>query len=132
TATPSPTPTSTGTTTPCSMTFTDVQPSDYFYEAVRYLYCHGVISGYAGNTFRPYNLTTRSQLAKIAVLAFGLPLYIPPTPTSPPSPSCHEFRPPTPSPPGHISKTLHPASTSPPPDHPTLSPRPFRPQTPPN
>jgi hypothetical protein len=56
------------------MTFTDVQPSDYFYEPVRYLYCAGVISGYADNTFRPYNNTTRGQLTKIVVLAEGFPI----------------------------------------------------------
>jgi hypothetical protein len=63
------------------LTFSDVQPTDYFYEAVRYLYCRGVISGYADNTFRPYNNTTRGQLTKIVVLAEGFPIYTPPTPT---------------------------------------------------
>jgi hypothetical protein len=73
TETPSSTPTSTSTytVTPCPMNFSDVQPSDYFYESVRYLYCAGVISGYADNTFRPYNNTTRGQLTKIIVLAEG-------------------------------------------------------------
>ena len=63
------------------MTFTDVSRSDYFYEPVLYLYCRGVISGYADGTFRPYNNTTRAQLAKIVVLGFGLSIYTPPTPT---------------------------------------------------
>src|SRR5207248_2708659 len=81
TATASPTPATspqatqtrvvTATPTSCAMTFGDVQPSDYFYEAVRYLYCAGVVSGYADNTFRPYNTTTRGQLCKIVVLAEG-------------------------------------------------------------
>lgn len=72
TSTPTNTPTSpAGTVTPCPIIFTDVSPSDYFYEAVRYLYCAGVISGYADNTFRPYNNTTRGQLSKIIVLAEG-------------------------------------------------------------
>jgi hypothetical protein len=53
------------------MTFSDVHPTDYFYEAVRYLYCRGVISGYSDNTFRPFNNTTRGQLTKIVVLAEG-------------------------------------------------------------
>ena len=75
------------------MPFSDVGTSDYFYEPVRYLYCHSVISGYADNTFRPYNLTTRSQLAKIAVLAFGLPLYTPPTPTFRDVPTTNPFYP---------------------------------------
>lgn len=64
---------STTTPTPgtCDMTFSDVQPSDYFYGAVRYLYCNGIITGYVDDTFRPYNNTTRGQLSKIAVLAMG-------------------------------------------------------------
>jgi hypothetical protein len=85
TTTPTPTITTTGTQTPgatetaavtaspttCAMSFSDVQPSDYFYEAVRYLYCAGVISGYSDGTFRPYNNTIRGQLSKIVVLAEG-------------------------------------------------------------
>jgi hypothetical protein len=70
--------TATATETPCGITFTDVHPSDYFYEPVRYLYCHGVISGYADNTFRPYNNTTRSQMVKIVVLGFAIAPYTPP------------------------------------------------------
>src|SRR5205823_5504253 len=73
--TPAPTPTA------CAITFTDVLPGDYFYEAVRYLYCHGVIAGYGDGTFRPFNNTTRGQLAKIIVLAEGWTIYMPPTPT---------------------------------------------------
>ncbi len=65
------------TSTPCAITFTDVHPLDYFYEGVTYLYCRGVISGYADNTFRPYKNTTRSQMVKIAVLGFSLPLWTP-------------------------------------------------------
>jgi plastocyanin len=48
---------------------------------VRHLYCEGVISGYADGTFRPYNNTTRGQMAKIVIIAFDYPIYIPPTPT---------------------------------------------------
>lgn len=59
-------------TTPCPpANFTDVHSTDYFYEAVNYLYCHGAISGYSDDTFRPYNTTTRGQLSKIVVLAEG-------------------------------------------------------------
>jgi hypothetical protein len=68
-----------------------VQPSDYFYEAVRYLYCAGVISGYSDGTFRPYNDTTRGQLTKIVVLAEGWPLYTPPAPTFSDVPTGHTF-----------------------------------------
>lgn len=35
------------------MSFSDVHPSDYFYQAVAYLYCHGTISACADGTFRP-------------------------------------------------------------------------------
>jgi len=73
------------------MNFTDVHPSDYFYEPVRYLYCRGVVSGYGDGTFRPYNLTTRGQLCKIVVLAEGWPLYTPPTPTFRDVPTGHTF-----------------------------------------
>src|SRR5439155_7228793 len=69
------------TPTLCAITFTDVLPTDYFYEPVRYLYCRGVISGYADHTFRPYNTTTRGQLCKIVVLAEAWPVYTPPAPT---------------------------------------------------
>lgn len=65
------TPTATVTGTPCDSHFSDVSPSDYFYEPVRYLYCHGAVSGYGDGTFRPYNNTTRGQLTKIVVLAEG-------------------------------------------------------------
>ncbi len=76
TATPaagSPTPTE----TVCPLTFRDVHSTDYFYEPVLYLACHGVISGYADGTFRPYNNTTRAQQVKIVVLGFGKPIVTP-------------------------------------------------------
>ncbi len=63
--------------TPCPINFSDVQPSDYFYTPVQYLYCRGVISGYADNTFRPNNPTTRAQLSKIVALGFALPSQTP-------------------------------------------------------
>jgi hypothetical protein len=57
-----------------------VHTTDYFYTPVQYLFCAHVISGYADNTFRPYNFTTRGQMVKIVVLGFGVPLSSP-TPT---------------------------------------------------
>jgi plastocyanin len=77
--TPAITPTSTATS--CSMPFTDVHTQDYFYVPARWLYCRGAISGYSDGTFRPYNNTTRGQMAKIVVLAYGLATYTPPAPT---------------------------------------------------
>src|SRR5207247_4044389 len=87
------TPASTPTTaaTPCSMPFVDVHTGDYFYEAARWLYCRGVISGYGDGTFRPYNLTTRGQLAKIVVLAEGWYFYTPPTQSFVDVPMSHTF-----------------------------------------
>ena len=79
------------TATPCTITFTDVSPSDYFYVPVQYLYCHGVISGYGDNTFWPSNSTTRGQLSKIVVLALGWDIYIPTTPTFTDVPTDHPF-----------------------------------------
>jgi hypothetical protein len=70
------------TATACVMSFTDVNPGDWFYEYVEYLYCHGVVNGY--NTtppcdtgtpcFKPGNTTTRGQLTKIVVLGFNFPI----------------------------------------------------------
>src|SRR5438477_6938038 len=73
--------TATLTATPCAIPFTDVHPTDYFYNGVRYLYCKGAISGYQGNVFLPYNNTTRGQLTKIVVLGYSFAIYTPPTPT---------------------------------------------------
>jgi hypothetical protein len=61
----------TATSVACDISFSDVDTSDYFYSAVRYLYCAGAISGYSDGTFRPYNNTTRGQLSKILTLAEG-------------------------------------------------------------
>ena len=68
----------TATPAECAINFSDVHPTDYFYTPVRYLVCNGVISGYADNTFRPYNNTTRSQMVKIVVLGYGIPITTPP------------------------------------------------------
>ena len=57
-------------------------PNDaYFYNGVRWLYCHGAISGYVDHTFRPNTYTTRGQMVKIVSLAYNLPAYHPATPT---------------------------------------------------
>jgi hypothetical protein len=76
-ATDTPTPSATSTATACAIVFSDVNPSDYFYTPVMYLACHGIISGYADGTFRPFNNTTRAQLSKIIVLAEGWQLDCP-------------------------------------------------------
>ena len=79
-STPTATPAPAGptlTATPCGFSFADVHPADYFYTAVQYLFCPGIISGYGDGTFRPYNNTTRSQMVKIVVLGFQVPAATP-------------------------------------------------------
>ncbi len=63
------------TRTPCSNSFSDVAPGDYFYQSAMYLSCNNVIGGYADGTFRPYNGMSRGQAAKVVVLAFGLAIH---------------------------------------------------------
>jgi hypothetical protein len=78
TNTPTATFTPSATPTPCTAgQFSDVLATDYFYVPVQYLSGQGVISGYADCTFRPFNNTTRSQLAKIVVLGFQIPAVTP-------------------------------------------------------
>ena len=82
TPTPSPMPGTPGPSpTACALGFSDVHPTDYFYQPVTYLACQGIISGYADGTFRPYAATTRAQMVKIVVLGFGPP-FVTPTPMS--------------------------------------------------
>jgi len=79
--------------TPCAIRFADVGRSDYFYMPVQYLACHGAVSGYSDGTFRPYNFTTRGQLAKVVALGFGFPLLTPTTPTFADVPATDVFYP---------------------------------------
>ena len=78
--TPTPAATATPSVTPTACTtgvYSDVHSGDYFYQAVGYLASNNIISGYNDCTFRPYNNTTRGQIAKIVVLAFNLPIQTP-------------------------------------------------------
>jgi hypothetical protein len=59
------------TPTACTVTFTDVQPTDTFYPFIRCLACRGIISGYADGTFRPNNNITRGQIAKMVANSAG-------------------------------------------------------------
>ncbi|MGA7733759.1 MAG: S-layer homology domain-containing protein [Chloroflexia bacterium] len=67
----------TATATACTLMFTDVPEGSTFYENIRCLACRGIINGYStgcetGNPcFRPGNLVTRGQLAKIVSNAAG-------------------------------------------------------------
>jgi hypothetical protein len=91
---PSATATATVTETPCAITFTDVS-TEYFAAPVRYLACHGIISGYSNGdgtlSYRPNNPTTRGQMVKIMVNAFGVPQSTPATPTFVDVPPAHPF-----------------------------------------
>jgi hypothetical protein len=52
--------------------FTDVFPSDYFYQAVNDLSARGVLAGYTDGTFKPNQQLTRAEAAKIIAYALGL------------------------------------------------------------
>jgi hypothetical protein len=54
--------------------FTDVPITDPNYAYIETAYNHGVISGYADSTFRPYNYVTRGQMSKMVVNAMGWPI----------------------------------------------------------
>jgi outer membrane protein assembly factor BamB len=88
TATP---PAATPTPGGCRITFSEVFPSDYYYEPVRYLYCAGILSGYSDNTFRPAAGTTRGQMVKIIANAYHIPAYTPPQPTFSDVPAAQPF-----------------------------------------
>jgi S-layer homology domain len=81
TAIASPTPASTWTPGPCGMNFSDLPESYWAYSYVSYLYCEGVISGYADGTFRPNEGSSRGQFAKMLVLGLGWVPYNPLEPT---------------------------------------------------
>ncbi len=57
------------TLNPTRPTFSDVGQDHTFYRYIETAYAHGVISGYADNTFRPDLFVSRSQVAKMLVLA---------------------------------------------------------------
>jgi hypothetical protein len=59
----------------CAFNLSDVPSGNEFYTYIRDLYCRNpkVITGFSDGTFRPYDPTKRSQLAKMLVLAFNIP-----------------------------------------------------------
>jgi uncharacterized protein YkwD len=59
--------------------FSDVPPSNPFYAFVETAVNRGMIAGYSDGTFRPNASITRSQLAKVVVVAKAWPLVNPPT-----------------------------------------------------
>lgn len=55
-----------------TLSFIDVKRTDWFYNEVAKAVKVGYVQGYGDNTFRPNNLITREEAAKIIVTAFGL------------------------------------------------------------
>lgn len=82
TATPGvPGPVPTGIPANCTLNFSDVQPTDWFFPYVQWIVCNNIAGGYNDGTFRPNNNTTRAQASKIIVLASRWQLVSPPAPT---------------------------------------------------
>jgi hypothetical protein len=73
---------------PATPRFTDVAPTDPFYDVIETAACYGVISGYADGTFREGANVTRGQTAKIISLTYnpGAPCALVPTPIGRPQP----------------------------------------------
>jgi hypothetical protein len=77
--TPTPVATSTAAATAiaCTLSFSDMDPSNPFYTQTMCLACMGMVVGYTDGTFRPYNEVTRGQLAKIVSNTAGFDNQIP-------------------------------------------------------
>jgi hypothetical protein len=74
---PRPAQAQTATPPPCRISFRDV-PVEYWANGyIEWAYCNGVVSGYSDGTFRPEATTTRSQIAKMVVVAARFPLTLP-------------------------------------------------------
>ena len=61
--------------------FPDVPANFFAYNEISYLVGHNIIGGFPGGLFQPNANTTRAQFSKMIVLAFGLPLLNPATPS---------------------------------------------------
>jgi hypothetical protein len=55
----------------CTLEFSDVPPDNTFYPAVRCMACMAIANGYEGGTFRPGEIVTRGQMAKMVSNAAG-------------------------------------------------------------
>jgi hypothetical protein len=62
---------------PATPHFNDAPPGSPFYPYIETAFAHGVVSGYADGSFRPFSPVTRAQLAKMIVTAAALPLVRP-------------------------------------------------------
>jgi hypothetical protein len=61
--------------------FLDVPAGSTFYPYIEVAWAQGILGGYPDGTYRPGPPVTRAQLTKLVVLARGLPLSLPATPT---------------------------------------------------
>jgi len=77
--------------TPPIPTFTDVPPTDTFYQYIESAARYGIVSGYSNGTFRAGSNVTRGQLAKVVALAAAWGLINPGTPTFSDVPQSHPF-----------------------------------------
>jgi hypothetical protein len=66
---------------PCASIFTDVPSTAWYCPSVEAARLAGIASGYADQTFRPYGVVTRGELASYIVRAAKWPLTAPPKPT---------------------------------------------------
>lgn len=60
--------------TPLGSSFTDVQPTDWFFPYVETARVQGWVDGYDDGTYRPGKKINRAEIAKILVEAFGIPI----------------------------------------------------------
>ena len=58
---------------PESLPFTDVNETDWFRDAVQYVYDNGLMDGVGGNRFAPNSETTQAQLVTILYRLEGEP-----------------------------------------------------------
>lgn len=70
-------------------TYSDVPPSNEFYQYIETTHLREVIGGYNDGTFRPNNPVTRAQACKMLVLAKGWQVVYPGSPTFPDVTSNH-------------------------------------------
>jgi len=61
----------------CPLSFDDLPTSHLFYTDIIFLSCRGILDGYGNNRFYPNDPASRGQFAKAAVLAYGVPSYVP-------------------------------------------------------
>ncbi len=73
------------TVTPCPAptvpTFSDVGPSDWYYDWVETIACYDYISGYPDGTYQPLNNVTRAEMAVFVERAVNGPSFTPSVPT---------------------------------------------------